>query len=397
MRLVRIERVSDRMSWQRTLGVGVALVALLAGGTPARAAEITTPPLISGEPKVDAMLVGHAGEWRPPSVTPTFEWMRCTAAGTECAPIAGAVGLAYVVVPADALRSLVLRQTLETKAATVFRDSAPTPVIEPREEAPSPAPAALANLAPPSVFGSPAVGHTLAAFPGLWSSGQAIDFLYQWRRCPVQGSCADIAGASQPAYEVGLDDVGNHLRVRVIAVSGDQEEARESPLTAVVRPDEVASPGVSPEASTPERESGAFSEPGPATTMPPLPAPPPRAQGHRLMSPFPIIRIRGRFSVRSTRFTLVTVRASRRARLAVSCRRGCSFRRRDLRASPGGLTRLRGLERRLPPGARIVLRVTQPGRIGKYTRIDVRGGRPPARRDACLMPGGARPVRCPAS
>jgi hypothetical protein len=44
---------------------------------------------------------------------------------------------------------------------------------------------------------------------------------------------------------------------------------------------------------------------------------------------------------------------------------------------------------------RLELFVRQRGKVGKYTRFTIRGGKPPARVDRCLMPGTRRPVRCP--
>jgi hypothetical protein len=51
----------------------------------------------------------------------------------------------------------------------------------------------------------------------------------------------------------------------------------------------------------------------------------------------------------------------------------------------------------LRPGAMIEILVTKRGDVGKYTRFQIRDGRPPKRIDRCLRPGSKRPVRCPAS
>jgi hypothetical protein len=59
--------------------------------------------------------------------------------------------------------------------------------------------------------------------------------------------------------------------------------------------------------------------------------------------------------------------------------------------------RLRHLQGSYRAGAVIEVRVTKRGWIGKYTRIVVRRGKPPARRDLCLFPGSSRPRTCPAS
>src|SRR5439155_6157846 len=92
------------------------------------------------------------------------------------------------------------------------------------------------------------------------------------------------------------------------------------------------------------------------------------------------------------------------SKVSVRCHgRRCPFRRDSRTAGAGqkgkGPTtriRIKRLERKLL-SAGLVIRVfvTKPGVIGKYTRFKVRGGKPPARSDRCLMPGTTRPTRCP--
>ena len=55
---------------------------------------------------------------------------------------------------------------------------------------------------------------------------------------------------------------------------------------------------------------------------------------------------------------------------------------------------LRRFHRYFRAGTVIVVRVTLPGRVGKFTRFTIRRGRPPVRRDLCLPPGAARPTNC---
>jgi PKD repeat protein len=116
-----------------------------------------------------------------------------------------------------------------------------------------------------------------------------------------------------------------------------------------------------------------------------------------LLSPFPVIRIAGRLTRRGAHLRLVSVAAPRGARIAASCRgRGC-VRRAVVAKAKGSrkVRRLKDLQRSYRAGARIVIRVTRRGRIGKYTRIEIRKGRKPARVDRCLMPGARRPTKCP--
>jgi hypothetical protein len=62
--------------------------------------------------------------------------------------------------------------------------------------------------------------------------------------------------------------------------------------------------------------------------------------------------------------------------------------------SKGRTMRVRRMERRLFPGARLEVYVTQPGLIGKYTRFLVPRRGAPHRRDRCVMPGAVTPSVC---
>jgi hypothetical protein len=242
------------------------------------------------------------------------------------------------------------------------------------------APLPLVNMTPPTVVGSASVGEILTGIPGVWA-GEALELAYQWRRCEIAGPCTDIPGASTPVYFVGPGDVGLRLRFRVTATSGGATEVRDSePAEAV--------PGGRDRAAAGPRETT-------AAPPPPAAAPAPAAVRLLLMRPFPVVRITGWFTARRTVFRRVTVRAPVGALITIRCNGpGCAFRDRRRTVSKRRLVRIAGLERRFRPGVRLLLLVTQPGRIGKYTRIRVRRGRAPARRDACVMPASAAPVAC---
>jgi hypothetical protein len=241
----------------------------------------------------------------------------------------------------------------------------------------APAAASLVNIMPPSVFGGAAVGDILVGFPGVWS-GSPLELESQWRRCPAAGPCSDIPGASSSVYTVAPADGGHRIQLRVTARSGDATVVRDSEPT--------------------EQVPGAATAGEPSTTPVPVAAaaPAPPARRARLIEPFPEVRIRGRFTMRWTRFTLVTVRAPVGAAIAMTCSgRGCPFRDRGRTVTGRTLMRIRALERRFAPGVAIALRVTRPDRIGKATRIAIRRGRRPGRWDGCVMPGSTDPVACP--
>ena len=118
-----------------------------------------------------------------------------------------------------------------------------------------------------------------------------------------------------------------------------------------------------------------------------------------MLTPFPIVRIRGVILRGSARLSLLSVKAPTGARVKVICHGGGCPKKKSvvLRVASGkSAVRVRSLERRLRSGAVIEVFVTAPGRIGKYTRFTIRSNAAPARRDLCLKPGKSKPVACPA-
>jgi PKD domain len=115
--------------------------------------------------------------------------------------------------------------------------------------------------------------------------------------------------------------------------------------------------------------------------------------GLRLMNPFPIVRIAGRYLRNGARIKLLVVDAPRGSKVSIRCRgRGCPFKK---QVRPAALVRVKKLERVLRAGATMKIYVTQRGVIGKFTRVKIRAGKAPARIDLCVPPGSWRPIRCP--
>lgn len=91
------------------------------------------------------------------------------------------------------------------------------------------------NTALPTISGTTRQGETLTADPGMWSGTQPITFGFQWRRCDSNGtSCANIVGATSKTYLLTSADVGNTLRVRVLATNTAGSGAAVSAATNVV-------------------------------------------------------------------------------------------------------------------------------------------------------------------
>jgi hypothetical protein len=311
----------------------------------------TAPPEVSGTARTGQLLTASPGAWiGTPPLAFTYQWERCAPSGLGCQAIAGAASAGYVVTTADANMTLRLAVTATNAGGTSAPAySVPTGVVERGE---------LVNLIPPSTAGRLEVGRSLTATPGLWNDDGPIDFLYRWLRCRADGSaCAPIPQGTAPTYRVSTLDVEHRLRVRVTAISDKGSAVAESALTASVQG---------------------------ASGKPPRPT---------LMSPFPVVRVSGIYTRWGAIFRRVSVRAPRGATITIDCRgAGCPFSR---RARIVRVVRIRSLERAFRAGARFEIRVTKPGVVGKYTRVRIRAGRPPTRRDRCVMPGSRRPVRCP--
>jgi PKD repeat protein len=121
------------------------------------------------------------------------------------------------------------------------------------------------------------------------------------------------------------------------------------------------------------------------------PAPPP-PQPEQLN---PRVRILSQPGKRSTRITRLAVRTESGATVRASCKgKGCPKKRASSTRSRGKLLRLKWLERRLPPGTRIMVWVTHKQKIGAYTSILVRRGKVPALNTGCLGPNSRKKVRC---
>ena len=244
----------------------------------------------------------------------------------------------------------------------------------------------------PVVVGTPHVGATLTAQGAEWDGRPEAVATWQWMRCDGPGadtrSCRAIDGATTTSYTVGEADLGKRLRALLTVRNEDGWAWALTSSTAPV----TAAPAEPAPAPSPEPE--------------PAPVPAPAAQAPaggvrdeqasrppRMMSPAPIVRIRGRLTRSGARITLLTVRAPRGARVTLRCAgRSCPAERWARTAS---LVRVMRFETVLRAGTRLVIGVTKPGRIGKRTTIVVRRGKAPRRIDRCLMPGARKAIRCP--
>jgi hypothetical protein len=101
----------------------------------------------------------------------------------------------------------------------------------------------VTNTEPPEISGSAQVGSTLTASTGKWV-GDNLRFAYSWRRCAADGrDCAAITGANEKTYAVKQVDLGNTLRVRVVARNNDRSAAATSAATPRVQKAGAAAEG----------------------------------------------------------------------------------------------------------------------------------------------------------
>jgi hypothetical protein len=266
----------------------------------------------------------------------------------------------------------------------------------------------------PTIVGDAVVGSTLTA-EATWTGEPAPQVKYVWRRCPATGgACQQIDGATTAQYLVTNADLGFRLGVRMQLKSKPFPDAvkADSLTTAVVvaAPTTPPPPPPSGEPPPPPPPTDPDPDPDPGQTPNPDPTPVPpvprasfpepvapivsAASRPSLLRPFPVVRIRGDFAPGGVRISLLSVNAPRSSRIAVKCTgAGCPLRSLSIPRAPA---RLRPFERFLTAGTVLQVRVTRPGRIGKYASFRIRAGSAPLRTDRCLMPGSTKPAACPA-
>lgn len=109
-----------------------------------------------------------------------------------------------------------------------FPDEEPSSAEEPADTVLSPTPT-------PTITGSVIYGHTLVAHAGTWGPGD-VTLTYRWFR-----SGAAISGATEPAYQLRVGDVGHRMRLKVTgAKEGFASVTKTSAETGEVQPATLA-------------------------------------------------------------------------------------------------------------------------------------------------------------
>ncbi len=208
-----------------TLGPGRALVLRGTGivGVPVN----TAAPVISGTAQVGSTLAVTTGTWSSTPTTFAYQWQRCDASGSACAPITGATSSRYQLVTTDAARTLRAVVKASNAAGSGSATSAASGVV-------ASAPQVPVSTALPVISGTAQVGSTLSVSTGSWS-GSPTTFAYQWQRCDGSGSgCASVAGATAAGYQPVSADVGRTLRAVVKASNTAGSASATSAVSAVV-------------------------------------------------------------------------------------------------------------------------------------------------------------------
>jgi hypothetical protein len=268
---------------------------------------------------------------------------------------------------------------------------------------------------PPEVTGDAVVGNTVTAGTYAYTGGRGTRVTWSWSRCDGldQEDCRQIPETNAPSYAIAPQDAGKRLRVLLYVRNNDGSAWALSAPSDVVAPEPTPTPTPTP-SPTPEPTATPTptATPEPSVTPEPTVTPPAPSGGTlaptfpsgavlgvtktkklRMMRPAPVVRIRGRTTPGGARITLLTVKAPRGARISLRCRgRSCPAKK---WAHTASITHLLRFQRVLAAGTRLTIRVTKPGRIGKYTQIVIRNGKAPTRRDRCLNPGSGTPRRCP--
>src|SRR4051812_29640687 len=242
---------------------------------------------------------------------------------------------------------------------------------------------------PPSIPEIAAVGQTLTATGATWASDKPPLVTYRWVRCAEAKSFdCEPTGQTGTSYTVTGDDLGQRLFVWLHVQNGDDGDDAFSERTEPVA--EAPAPPIPSPTPSPAPPSPA---PGGDLVPPDTSAPPPASGGvagrHaislRRLSPFPIVRIKGYLTRGGARVTMLTVRAPRGAGIDARCPGPGCPRKGYARATT--LAHLRPSQRLLRGSLELVISVTRRGFVGKQTTLRLRRGKPPTRRDLCLLPG----------
>jgi PKD repeat protein len=259
--------------------------------------------------------------------------------------------------------------------------------------APNRPPVAAFDFAPAApVAGQPITFTSLSSDPDGLISALAWDLDADGRFTDATGGRAVWTFPAAGRFVVAIratDNTGaSSVSSQTLTVrgAGSAQDALPAPQPGNSAP-ETSPPGPTPSPGT--------AAPKPGTLVPGIAG---SLRSAPLISPFPVVRIRGHAAGSDIVIDLLSVRAPRGATVTVRCSRpGCPRRRMTAHAvSAARPLRLRTLERRYASGAVLEVYISRRGHVGKYVRFTMRRGRAPERTDRCLDARGTQPIPCPA-
>lgn len=155
----------------------------------------TGAPQVSGTPLVDETLTATPGSWSPAPSSQSVQWY------ADGVAIPGATGWTLVLGQEQIDKQVVARVSVGASGyTTATADSAPTsPVLA----------GTIAETAPYVLTGRAVHGGVLSVQPGTVEPTDA-SLTYTWLR-----DGKPVAGAAGPTYEIGGDDVGHKIAVRL--------------------------------------------------------------------------------------------------------------------------------------------------------------------------------------
>lgn len=204
-------RTLKRVGWGAILALVLVPAAVFVSAAAAAVPANTAPPTISGTAREGNTLTLDDGTWSNSPTSFSYQWQRCNLDGTNCADIVIGTSKTYAVVTGDVDHRIRVEVTAKNADGSTTAHSDPTEVVS--------ATSGPTDNTRPTITGTPAIGNTLTAHNGSWTS--ASTFAHQWLRCApsVRFNCVSIAGATGATYGVRNADVGRQLRVVVRADS----------------------------------------------------------------------------------------------------------------------------------------------------------------------------------